>query len=261
MLRPGLRYARLAAHVRAEADREHRLAELRADHERRVKQEAEETRRHNAEIKQFERDFRAGDPEAVAQYFTLVLDSAAYPEGFPHLSRIIYRPEPKEIVVDYQLPGQDVVPSERGYRYIQKRDALDPLSRPAKEIRDWYASLIAQVALRTLRDVFGVNFPDLVEKATFSGYVETKDKATGQPIKPYLISVSATRETYAGLVLADLDPVICVKQRLGALVSPHPYDLEAVRPWWISRRCSSSSRSLRAWTPWPASTVDPICSI
>ena len=60
--------------------------------------------------------------------------------------------------------------------------------------------------------------------------MQTKDKATGQPIKPYLVSVSPTREKFAALALADLDPVTCIKQHLGALVSPHPYDLEAVRP-------------------------------
>jgi restriction system protein len=41
--------------------------------------------------------------------------------------------------------------------------------------------------------------------------------------------VSAPRELFSTFVLADLDPVICLR-RLNALVSNHPYDLEAVRP-------------------------------
>jgi restriction system protein len=220
----------VARHVQAEAERQRQLTALRAEHERQVSRTAEETRQHNAEVDQFERDFHAGDPEAVAQYFTLVLDAATYPAGFPHRSRIIYRPEPKELVVDYELPAQDVIPVIRGYRYIQARDALEPLARPAKEIKEQYASVIAQVALLTLRHVFAVQVRGLIECATFSGYVQAKDKATGQPIRPYLISVSPTHERFAGLALADLDPVACVKQHLGALVSPHPYELEAVRP-------------------------------
>jgi restriction system protein len=221
---------RVAQHTQAEAERQRRLTELRVEHEQQLTSMEEVTRQHNAEVDQFERDFYIGDPEAVAQYFTLVLDAAVYPAGFPHRSRIMYRPEPRELVIDYELPAQDVVPDIRGYRYIQKRDALEPVSRPATEIKERYASVIAQVALLTLRHVFAVDVPGLIECTTFSGYVQAKDKATGQPIKPYLISVSSTRERFADLALADLDPVTCVKQHLGALVSPHPYDLESVRP-------------------------------
>jgi hypothetical protein len=54
----------------------------------------------------------------------------------------------------------------------------------------------------------------------------TKDRATGQPVRPCLISVSAPTELFATFVLPDLDPVAC----LHSLVSQHPYDLEAVRP-------------------------------
>ncbi|MFC5744581.1 restriction endonuclease [Actinomadura rugatobispora] len=221
---------RRAQYTEAEERRRRRLAELRAEHARRVERAADETRRQNAEVDEFERAFRAGEQEAVAQYFTLVLDSAEYPDGFPHRFRVVYRPEPKELVIDYELPGQDVVPADRGYKYVQTRDAIEPLVRPLKEIKTRYASVIAQVALRTLHEVFAVDVPDIVAAVTFGGYVRTKDRATGRPIRPYLLSVAATREVFAGLVLADLDPVACVKQKLGALVSPHPYDLEAVRP-------------------------------
>jgi restriction system protein len=64
---------------------------------------------------------------------------------------------------------------------------------------------------------------------TFNGHVSTKDQATGQPVRPCLISVSGPREQFATFVLADLDPVACLR-KLNALVSLHPYDLEAVRP-------------------------------
>ena len=53
--------------------------------------------------------------------------------------------------------------------------------------------------------------------------------ATGQPIRPCLISVSAERDAFGTFVLANLDPVSCL-HKLNALVSNHPYDLEPVRP-------------------------------
>jgi restriction system protein len=61
--------------------------------------------------------------------------------------------------------------------------------------------------------------------------VRAKDRATGQAINPCLITFLATREQFDTLVLDEpqLDPVRCL-HHLNALVSPHPYDLEAVTP-------------------------------
>ena len=218
-----------ARHAAADADRQRRLEAMRNAHERRTAEAVEAARGHNEEIDQFERDFRAGDSDAVAEFFTLVLDASPYPDGFPHRTRAVYRPEPQELVIEYELPPQDLIPAERDYKYVQTRDEIDSVARPVKEIKDRYARLIAQVALRTLHEVFAADPVGRVEVATFNGHVSTKDRATGQPIRPCLISVSASKELFSTFVLADLDPVACLK-KLNALVSRHPYDLEAVRP-------------------------------
>lgn len=65
-----------------------------------------------------------------------------------------------------------------------------------------------------------------------NGYVSAKDRATGQPVRPLLLSVHAAREAFAGIVLdePELDPKACPASYLNAVISPHPYDLEAVRP-------------------------------
>ncbi len=218
-----------ARHAAEEALRRRQLAERRRAYDRTAAEAAKSVADHNTGVDQFEDDFRAGEPEAVAQFFTLVLDASVYPEGFLHRTRALYRPEPREVVVEYELPAQSVVPVNRDYKYVQTRDEVDSISRPIKEIKDFYARLIAKVALRTIHEVFASDAVGLVGVVTFSGHVSTKDRATGQPVRPCLISVSAPRELFATFVLADLDPVACL-QKLNALVSHHPYDLEAVRP-------------------------------
>jgi len=218
-----------AQHADTEADRQRRLAKRRREYNRQATAATDAAATHNAEIDQFEHDFRTCESEAVAQFCTLVLDSSAYPEGFPHRTRVLYRPEPKEVLVEFELPPQSVVPMERGYKYIAVRDEISTMTRPAAEIKDRYARLIAQVALRTIHEVFLCDEADVVAVVTFNGHVSTNDLATGQPIRPCLISVSAERQIFSSFVLAELDPVMCLR-RLNALVSNHPYDLEAVRP-------------------------------
>jgi restriction system protein len=218
-----------AHHAEAERNRMLQLAERRRAYNRQTAEAAQAIADHNAGVDQFEQDFQAGEPETVAQFFTLALDASVYPEGFPHRTRALYRPEPREVVVEYTLPPQSVIPVDRAYKYVQSRDEIDATARPVKEIKDQYARLIARIALRTINEVFASDPAGLVSVVTFNGHVSTKDRATGQPIRPCLISVSAPREVFSTFVLTDLDPVACLT-RLNALVSHHPYDLEAVRP-------------------------------
>jgi restriction system protein len=159
-----------------------------------------------------------------------VLDASRYPDGFPQQHQVAYRPENQDVVVEFELPPQQVVPTMRGYRYVKSRDAIDPLPRPENEIKQRYARLIACIALRTLREIFAATPGDVVEAVVFNGRVSTTDRATGKPVRPHLLSVSAERSAFMDLVLAAVEPAACLK-RLNALVSPNPFDMEAVEPF------------------------------
>jgi restriction system protein len=223
-------YARaVEQHTAAEADRLRQLAGQRAAYDEAATAFAAAATEHNAGIDQFQRDCRAGDPEAVAEFCTLVLDSSVYPEGFPHQTRAVYRPDPREAVIEWELPPQSVIPLDRDYRFVAAHDAIDALPRADKEIKERYRTVIAQVALRTIHEILVSTPSSVIDLVTFYGNVSTKDPATGQPIRPLLLQVSAKREAFGTFVLPDLDPVACLK-RLNALVSPHPYDLEPVQP-------------------------------
>jgi restriction system protein len=123
--------------------------------------------------------------------------------------------------VAFELPPQDVVPSARGYRYLMTRDAIEPLPRPASEIRERYQRLISSITLRTLHEIFSATSPGVVEVVAFDGHVTTTEPATGKPARQLLVGVSATRQAFGDLVLGAVDPVACLTH-LGALVSPVP---------------------------------------
>jgi restriction system protein len=201
-----------ARHAAAESDRRRELAERRRAYDGEA-----------AEAAQFERKVCAADPEAVSQFFTRALAASAYPEGFVlRPPRALYRPEPRVVVVDDELPPQSVIPVEQGFKYVQRRDEIRTVARPVKEIKERYARLIAMVALPTIHEVFAADQAGLVEGVTFNGHVSTKDRATGQPVRPCLISVEAPLKLFATFVLPDLDPVACLHDKLNALISSHP---------------------------------------
>jgi restriction system protein len=219
----------VADHQRAEAERQHRLGVAHTAYTQKASAARQQAASHNQGVDAFEAAFRAGDPEAVEDYFGQLLAQSVYPPGFPDERRIAYRPEPRELWVEAELPDRAVVPGERGFKYVRTRKQIDALPRAERETKQLYASVVAQTALRMLRECFAADARNLVDVVVFNGHVSTRDPATGKQIHPCLVSVSANRETFDELELAHLDPVACLKH-LNALVSPHPYDLVAVPP-------------------------------
>ena len=212
-----------------ERQREARLAEAERQHTLEVEGMRALAEQHNGEIDAFKHRFDRGEPDAVVEYFSLVLEGSVYPEGFPRTHRIAFVPESRQLVVEYELPPVSVVPTARQYKYVKTRDAVDETARPATQIRALYGSLVAQVTLRTLHELFEADRSDRVETVVLSGYVDTVDPATGQPARPHLVTVRATKDTFRALDLSRVDPAACLKA-LNASVSKSPTELLPVRP-------------------------------
>ena len=173
----------------------------------------------NAYVTRRRSAFAAGDAEALQWFVDGVLRASKYPDDFPREYRVVYRPERLEVAVDFELPARRVVPSARAYRYVKARDVIEPVPRPDGEISQCHERLVACVALRTLHEIFGATPPDLVQAVAFTGRVSTVERATGKPLRPEVLSVSAERSGFEDLVLAAVDPVTCL-EHLNALVSP-----------------------------------------
>jgi hypothetical protein len=124
----------------------------------------------------------------------------------------------------------EVIPTARDFRYVKTRREIGKLTRPAKEIKELYGSVIHQIALRTIWECFAVPVAvDVVDTVVFNGIVPATNRATGQAEELHLISAPASRADFSELVLDQLDPAACLKH-LRAILSPHPYDLEPIEP-------------------------------
>jgi len=222
--------AAMADYQHREDQRQLALAAAKAEHEHKVTDARVSAEEQNAVVEGRREAFAAGDPEAVEWFVDRVLEGSRYPASFPRQYQVAYRPENRDVVVEFEFPPQQVVPTARGYRYVKARDVIEPLSRPANEIKQRYSRLIACIALRVLHEIFAATPADVIEAVVFNGRVSTTDRATGKPARPHLLSVSAERAVFQDLVLAAVEPAACLK-RLNALVSPNPFDMEAVEPF------------------------------
>lgn len=139
-------------------------------------------------------------PKAVEDYVELLLKASPLPDEVPVDVDVAYQPDARKLVVIRELPGVAIIPEAREHSYFRNRDEIAAKPRPAKEIRQRYTSLVAQLVLRTMREVFEIRPTTLVDEVAVNGHVSIRNKATGQSERPCLVSVSATREQFKDLV-------------------------------------------------------------
>ncbi len=224
------RYQRdVKAYAAREADRLKRLEEVNAKYELQITEIRQKVAAQQAEVDRFKRDFAAGSPPAIVEYFTMVLASSSYPENFPQHAKLAYVPESMQLVVEYDLPSLEVVPEVSSYKYVKTKDEVTKSVRPLAQRKALYSSVIAQVTLRTLKELFKADRSGFVETIVFNGYVTTIDKGTGRPIRTCLVTLRTSRDIFTQLELGQVDPLACLKV-LNASVSKSPSELAPVRP-------------------------------
>jgi restriction system protein len=202
-------------HQQHEEQRQQKLAVARAKYHKKLTEARAQAAARNAYVASRQSAFTAREAESVAWFARCVLKASRYPDGFPHEYQVTYDRQTRHVAVEFELPPQHVVPPVRGYRYVKARDAVEPVPRPEDEISERYERLISAIALRTLHEVFSATPPDIIRAASFTGYVSTTDQATGKPVCPRLLTVSAERPAFENLVLAEVDPSACLAH-LGA---------------------------------------------
>ena len=208
--------AAVAEHRQDESHRQQALAVAKAKYHGKVTEERARAAARNAYIARRQSAFTAGDAESVAWYARCVLKASRYPDGFPRGYQVAYDPPSQTVAVEFELPPQSVVPSDRTYRYVKARDVVESAPRPDHEIRQRYERLISCIALRTLHEIISATAPEVVRAVSFTGYLETTDRATGKPVRARLLSVSVGRPVFEDLVLTAVEPADC----LAALGAP-----------------------------------------
>ncbi|MFG2915372.1 restriction endonuclease [Kitasatospora sp. NPDC048298] len=224
-----------------ETDRQHRLAAYHREYLAWVEQSRRQQEELAARTEELLRRLRAGEPEAVQEYFTAGLyASAAWPEGFPHRLVAAFDAGGRQLVVDWELPGPDVVPAAGRVRYVKSDDREAEVARPATERKALYREVLAQSALRVAAELFRADRDGLLDSVVVNGFVLGIDPATGREAERFLSTLTATRAGFAGLALDRVAPVECF-QGLGGRLSARPERLDEVRP---DRRPESVGGSL-----------------
>ncbi|KVP09190.1 hypothetical protein WJ84_25390 [Burkholderia ubonensis] len=213
--------ARLAEVAKKRDEHEHLIAELKAAETERL-----------STVREWKADLVRGVPDAMQDMFERVQKESFQhlPKGFIGEGKLAYVAESKQLVVEFDLPEFDsAIPAVKSYKYVKASDSITETPRPDTQRRALYTSVVAQMAIRVLHEMFSVDHYRHLESVVVNGFVDTIDRGSGRNIRPCLITVRTTREIFEGLDLTRVDPVACLKT-LNASLSKSPAELAPVRP-------------------------------
>ncbi|MHC5902710.1 restriction endonuclease [Streptomyces sp. S6] len=214
----------------AEAQRRQQLDAYQREYEQWAREQRAETRRYNEGVAAVLRAVERAEPDAVVEYFTAALyASQGWPDGFPRRLTAAYDPAARELVLDWELPGYDVVPEAKSVRYAPGEDREKETARPVGQRRTLYREVVAQCALLVLHELYAADTFGVLESVVLNGIVEGADPATGRPARLPLVTLRAARRVFTGLLLAQVDAVSCLTEGLRGQLSARPDQLTAVR--------------------------------
>ncbi len=219
---------RAADFERQQKEYEGTVQTARAEFEKEIKAANKAVAAHNSSVDDLERRYAEADALAVSDFLTQVLEHLSWPFDKPS-AQVAYSPASNQAVVEMELPPFTTVPTTAEYHYVVSRDEITEKLMADKDRRVLYTSLVAQIALRTIRETFRSDPAGVVTSVAFNGYVTTIDRKTGHEVHPCLVTVRVTRDEFCKIEIHNVEPIECLKG-LKASLSRHPSELVPVKP-------------------------------
>ncbi len=135
----------------------------------------------------------------------------------------------RTLIVEFELPPQESMPTLASVTYIQSRDELREKLIGVREQDRLYGDVLYQMALRTVYELYTADEIEAFEAVVFNGWIEAVDSATGHLVKRHILSLRARRNEFLGLNLADVEPEACFRS-LGGVAGSRLAKLEPIEP-------------------------------
>lgn len=224
---PAAQLRQQQAYEQAEQQRHATLEEAKAAYEAACREREDAVEAENRRLDTLIQGLAYSVEEAIQEYVSIVLGNSTYPDSFPVDHDFTFNSSLKELALTTMVPPPQALPTVKEYKYVRAKDEIVPAALTQKERKDRYASAVAQVALRTLHEVFEADRAARIQTITLTVATEAIDAATGRMKRTPLIAVATDRVSFTTLDLANVVPSATL-QHLGALVSKSPFDLVAI---------------------------------
>lgn len=153
--------------------------------------------------------------DAINSYCNTVLSNSEYIDNFSVEFNLDYNPKNKIILVDYQLPSLESIPTLKEVKYIKSRDEFTEKHISKTALSKLYDNILYQITLRTIHELFEADQIKVIQSVIFNGYVNSTNPATGQEINSCVLSVQTDNIEFKEINLAKIDPKACFTKLKG----------------------------------------------
>ena len=176
-------------------------------------QDKEEYRRlqnqTNLKILETKKAYLEKDADAIVDYCDMVLANSQYPETISPDWSLDYQSDSGVIVVDYSLPSPDDLPRTKAVKYVATRDEFVESFISSAELNRLYDSVLYQIVLRTIHELFEADTANVLSTIVFNGWVNFIEKATGRDSNACILSVHAEKDEFMAINLERVEPKAC----------------------------------------------------
>ena len=186
-----------------------------------------ETAAANGELDTLIGGVQTGADAAIQEYVGIVLGNSVYPEMLSVKHEFDFDSKLKELELTVLISRPDQLPAEKAYKWAKAQDEVTATMLSAKDLKARYASVVHQVTLRTVHEIFEADRAGHINTIALSVATEANDAATGQHKRTTLAAVAAERASFVDFDLSNVVPLATL-QHLGASMSKSPYDLVGI---------------------------------
>ena len=176
----------------------------------------------NAEIDRRHEEYLKADrarPEVIEDFVSLVLSNSRYPDWMDADSELEYSGESGILVVNYQLPTLEQVPTLKRVTYFASREEMREGHLTGRQHEALYDSVCYQIALRTLHELFESDEANVLDAVVFNGLVDAVNSWTGVLEHNCILTVQAGKGEFTAINLASVDPRACFRKLKGVAAS------------------------------------------
>lgn len=224
---PTLQLEQIQKHDARERRRLDALQAARDAYDRECAERDAEIARANQRLNALIAGLAAGEHEAVLEYVGIVLGNSVYPQVLAVEHDYDFDPDTRELALTTLISPPDQLPAEKSYRWRKAKDEVTSTLLSRKDMKERYASIVHQVALRTLHEIFEADRAAKIQTITLHVATETKDPATGLESRVVFVGVGAERDSFMTFDLHNIVPAATL-EHLGAAVSKNPHELVSV---------------------------------
>jgi len=150
---------------------EERKAAERSEYEAARSRYLEKQIELNDAVDQLKFAYETGKPHGIEGYARLVLARSAYPGAVKKDFEVFFDKTGRTVIVNYLLPDWFDMPETTGYEYRAASDEIVPAEMGNGELTDFYRSALAQIAVRTVYEIFRSDYRKAIGSAAFNGWL------------------------------------------------------------------------------------------